>query len=81
MIVFSDVLLFDFNNLFIFICVYFFSSFHLQNCLALSMRISRYRCMGEVRRAQEKYQSFFFFLQSYNNKAVFVIVVKFNLHV
>ena len=48
----SNVLLFYFSNFFIFICVYIFSSFHLQHCLMLRVRISRYiqRGSSESRR-------------------------------
>ena len=36
---------------------------------------------GSLESTREVSEFFFFFLQSYNNKAAFVIVVKFNLHV
>ena len=60
----SNVLLFYFSNFFIFICVYIFSSFHLQHCLMLRVRISRYIQRGSsvsTRVGEE----------SYNNKAIF----------
>ena len=57
----SNVLLFYFSNFFIFICVYIFSSFHLQHCLMLTVRISRYLQRGSSVSTRVG-EEFFFFL-------------------
>ena len=75
----SNLLLFYFSNFFIFICVYIFSSFHLQHCLMLRVRISRYiqRGSSESTRVGEE----FFFNNRTIIKPFFLIVVKLTLHI
>ena len=82
----SNVLLFYFSNFFIFICVYIFSSFHLQHCLMLRVRISRYIPRGSsvsTRVGEEFFFFFFFFF--FNNRTIikpfFLFVVKLTLHI
>ena len=79
----SNVLLFYFSNFFIFICVYIFSSFHLQHCLMLRVRISRYIQRGSSvsTRVGEEFFFFFFFNNRTIIKPFFLIVVKLTLHI
>ena len=76
----SNVLLFYFSNFFIFICVYIFSSFHLQHCLMLRVRISRYIQRGSSESTRVGEEVFFL-----NNRTIikpfFFIVVKLTLHI
>ena len=77
----SNVLLFYFSNFFIFICVYIFSSFHLQHCLMLRVRISRYIQRGSSVSTRVGEEFFFFFNNRTIIKLFFLIVVKLTLHI